>query len=308
MKYLLFLNRFEQDKNILIKKLENLGSKFIKQEENNLIIQSEDINELLKLQEIAKILQLSTDWKELNFNELKKDSLNSIKNLKQKTYKIQTKFYNKIKISAKSIYKHINPYLKHEGFIPKEESPELILYIEFKKENKNIFYRVSYSLANWYTPLNTSKLNYSNFAVVIENPTLVEEVSDLLRLCWIFKIPLYIITKDKRFDKLLKKAEEITKGIDYEKMKLVITNKLPTEYVLAGFSKLAKANEKELKIFLEKENKKIALVFGDDKFGLTSETRDKMNCMFRLTPEIKKPLRASHALSYVLGIYTSMKL
>ena len=53
---------------------------------------------------------------------------------------------------------------------------------------------------------------------------------------------------------------------------------------------------------------KIALVFGDDKYGLTQETRDKLNYCFRLTPEIKKPLRASHALSYVIGFYTAYKI
>ncbi|MDP3027312.1 MAG: hypothetical protein Q8N63_06395, partial [Nanoarchaeota archaeon] len=128
MKYILLLNKFEQ--NNLAKKLESLNIKILNKEEGNLIIKTENIDKLLELQEISKILKVTTDWKKFSFNTLKIDSLNSIKYLEQKNYKIQTKFYDKIKISAKSIYKHINPYLKHESFIPNEENPEIILYIE----------------------------------------------------------------------------------------------------------------------------------------------------------------------------------
>lgn len=306
MEYILLLNKFKQDN--LAKKLESLNIKILNKEEGNLIIKTENIDKLLELQEISKILKVTTDWKKFSFTTLKIDSLNSIKDLKQKNYKIQTKFYDKIKISAKSIYKHINPYLKYESFIPNEENPEIILYIEIKKENNQILYRLSHSLIEWYKIIKPIKMDYSKFIVVIENPSLVEEVSDFLRVCWIFKITLYIITKDIHFDKILKNAKEITKGIEYEKMKFVISNKIPEDYILVGFSKLARQNEIELKNLLKKENKKIALVFGDDKFGLTQETRDKMQYNFRLTPEIKKPLKASQALSYILGIYTSIKL
>ena len=306
MEYILLLNKFE--KNNLAKKLESLNVKVLAREKENLIIKTENIDKLLELQEISKILKLTTNWKEFSFNELKIDSLNSIKDLKQNNYKIQTKFYDKIKISAKSIYKHINPYLKHEGFMPNEENPEIILYVELKKENNKILYRISHSLIEWYKLLKPIKIDYSKFIIIIENPSLAEDVSDFLRVCWIFKIPLYIITKDIHFDKILKKAKDITKGIEYEKMKLIISNKLPEDCILVGFSKLARQNEVELKNLFKKETKKIALVFGDDKFGLNQETRDKMQYNFRLTPEIKKPLKASQALSYILGIYTSMNL
>ena len=88
---------------------------------------------------------------------------------------------------------------------------------------------------------------------------------------------------------------------------MTITNNLPKNITLIGFSKHAQKKEIELKEHL-KTKKPLALVFGDDKFGLSQETRDRMDIMFRLTPELKKPLRASHALSYVLGIYTSLKI
>lgn len=308
MKLLIFLNRFDKDKETIKYKLNKLNSKIISQEKENLILESESIKQLLSLQETSKIFKITTDWKILKFNQLKEDTLNSILESKVNNYKIQTKFHDKIKISAKSVYKHINPYLKHENFQVNGENPEVILYLEFKKENNNILCRVSYSLSEWYSPLNPTSTNYSNFVVIIENPVLVDEVSDFLRLCWIFKIPLYILTKNKDFERTLNKAKIITKGIDYTKMKLFIIKELPKEFILVGFSKLARENETNLSTFLSKEKRKIALVFGDDKFGLTQETRDKMNIMFRLTPDTKKPLRASHALSYILGIYTQLKM
>ena len=304
MQYLLYLNRFEKDKSTFDSKLVNLDIRIIKEEKYNFIIEAKKINELLKLEEVSRIFKIISDWKELRFDELKKDSLKAIKESGLKDYKIQTKFHDKIKISSKSIYKHINPYLKHDGFSFSEEG--VVIYVEFMKK-EDIFYRISYSLPEWFNTLNPVKVDYSKFIVIIENPSLVEEVSDFLRLCWIFKIPLCILTKNKDFDKILKKAKEITKGIDYDEMKLNISEKLPNGYTLVGFSKLARNNETGLKNILLKDEK-IALVFGDDKFGLSQGLRDKVKFMFRLTPEIKKPLRGSHALSYVLGLYSALKI
>lgn len=317
MQFIIFLNRFDKDKSILEEKLVKLGVKIISEEDDSLLVECSDVNGLLDMQEIAKVIKIYSGWKPLNFKALKEGSLNAAIESKCKSYKIQTKFLTKIKISAKSIYKHINPYLKHEGFSVSEDKAEVVLYIEFAKENDEIMYRISYALSAWYQPIASAFVNYSNFAVVIENPTLVDEVSDFLRLCWIFKIPLYILTSNRDFDKLLKKAQEITKGIDYSLMKLNIVDSLPNEYSYVGFSKLARENEKELKEFFVRNfdkdgkdsgNKKMAFVFGDDKFGMSQGLRDKMEYMFRLTPDLKKPLRGSHALSYVLGIYSCLKL
>ena len=224
-----------------------------------------------------------------------------------KSYFIEVKFHNKVPMSASSLYKHINPYLKHEGILVNEENGNII-YLEFKKINGILNYRLSYSKKEYWYKINNIDVDLSRFVVVIENPTLVSEVSDFLRLCWIFRLPLYILTGDKvGFGNILKKAKEETKGIDYEKFKLNIAEKIPTGFVLVGFSKHANRNEKYMKDVIFNDAK-IALVFGDDKYGLTQETRDKLNYCFRLTPEIKKPLRASHALSYVIGFYTAYKI
>ena len=304
MKVLIFLARFELDREKVKKKVggeKNVVFKDVKEGfevEGNL-----DLDKIKSLEEVEKIVLLKSDWKEFSFQSVKKDSLEALKE-ENKMYKIKVKFEDKIPISAKSLYKHINPYLKHEEFVPDEENWNTLLYLEIKKENAKILYRIGISKRKWWEKAVAFKVNMENLNVVLENPSLKEEVSDFLRLCWIFKLPLIIVTKNKEFEKVLKKAREETKGIEEEKLKIKIVEKFPTDGVLVGFSKHAVKNEKDLKEFFKKREK-IYLVFGDDKFGLTQEARESMNVSFRLTPEAKKPLRASHALAYILGLYAA---
>lgn len=308
MQFNVFLNRFDKDKAVIEKKFSDSGIMTISEKDNSLIVECSNVDKILSMQETAGVFKIVTGWKPLNFKRMNEDCLKAVSESGKKIYKIQTKFLQKIKISAKSVYKHINPYLKHEGFVVSEDKAEVILYVEFMKAESEIMYRVSYSLDYWHDIIGSAGVSYLRFVVVIENPSIAEEVSDFLRLCWIFKMKLYVVTKNRDFAKLLKKAKGITKGIDYNQFELEIRDKFPAGYVLAGFSKLARENEIELKEFFKKEDRKIALVFGDDKFGLTQESRNKMDYMFRLTPEIKKPLRASQALSYILGFFTRGKV
>ncbi len=302
MEYLILFNRFNLDKN---KFLQKINVKLIEDNENGSLVEGNlDLKEINNLQEVNSVFELVNNWKELDFRDLKKECLELVKEKKIKSYLIKTKFLDKIKISAKSVYKHINPYLKYDGFIVDEEDYDLLFYIEFRKEDKKVFYRLFYG---YKKEIKVIKMDLNKFTVVLENPSLVMEVSDFLRLCWIFKLPLIIVTKDKNFNSTLNKAKEETKGIEYDKMKLSVMNELPKDYTLIGFSKHAAENEEGL-IKLFKENKKFTLLFGDDKFGLSQEARDKLDYSFRLTPETKKPLRASHALSYVLGLYAGKNL
>ncbi len=306
MKYLLFLNRFNLDINKLKNKIILLDkSSLFLDEGKNIIVETKlNIEKLSGFQEISKLVVLFNDWKDFSFKTIKEDCLKLCKDKEIKNYFIETHFHNKVPISARSIYKHINPYLKYEGVLFQENSS--LIYIEFKKIDSKLNYRISYS--NSLNNSNILKIDMSKFIAVLENPNLVSEVSDFLRLCWIFKIQLHIITKDKiNFEKILKKAKEETKGIEYDKFKLIISDSLPKDYLLVGFSKHSDKNEKDMKNLILKD-KKIALIFGDDKFGLSQETRDKLDYCFRLTPEGKKPLRASHALSYILGFYTAYNL
>ena len=181
MKYLLFLNKFELDVNVLKNKLKNKVNNFTESEGRLVIESDQDISEELKqLHEVKKYYIISTEWKDLDFKRLKGDALRTIKNYK--TYIIETKFIDKMPISAKSVYKQINPYLKYEGITVDENNPEVVLYVEFKKENDKRYYRVCYNERQKMEKIKPIEMEYKNFYVVLEEPRIVEEISDFLRL------------------------------------------------------------------------------------------------------------------------------
>lgn len=302
MKYILFLNRFDFDINILKEKINKLVKDIkIFDEDKRLIVEAEnlDLDKLIKIEEINRIAIMHNEWRELNFKNLVNDCLNAFKKQNKKTFFVQVRFLSKIPISTKSIYKKVNAEFKKHNYQYKENG-ECIVYIEIKKDKK-VFYRVFVSTIGMWNKNFTFKLEMDKFIVVLENPGSVIEISDFLRICWIFKIPLYFLDTVSGFNPLLNKAKKMTKGIPYDEFRINIVKEIPKGYVKIGFSKNASNNENLLKDVLKKE--KIALFFGDEKFGLSQKIRDSMDYSIRLSPDLKKPLRASHALSYVLGFY-----
>lgn len=292
MKYLLVLNKFDLSKDMLKNKIKSklMDSKFY--EDDGLILETnEDINKILFMEEIEKILFLYKDWQQFDFKTFK----NNFNDLKMNTYLVKTKFLSKIPISAKSIIKKVNSSLKQSKY---SENPEKIIYIEFLKKEKP-YYRI---FATPYLSWEKFKMqkNKLNFEIVLENPEDKEEIKDFLRICHIFDLPLNILT-NKNIDNLINKAKQEAKGIPYENFTLNINKKL--EGIKIGFSINAKLDDTDFKQFYNKnKNNKINLIFGNEKFGLTQNLREKLDYSFRLTKEIKKPLRASHALSYILGL------
>ncbi len=309
MKLILFLNKFEIDRNILKTKIKELDKNAeFSDEDNSLLLTTQLKPEgLLNLQEISKVLILSTEWKNFSFKDLKEDCLRLCKNNNIKHFQIETKFYNKIPISNKSIYRHINPYLKHENILFVENGN--VIFIEIKKFEKTLKYRISYATQKLWNKSNPAETDFSNIYAVLEEPRLPEEISDFLRLCFIFKIPLIILTKDRsKIEKPLSKAKKITKGIDYENFDLRFLPYLSKDFIKVGFSKHSINNEKDLiNFFKENNDTKMCLVFGNDTYGLSQEVRDDLDYCFRLTPEAKKPLKANQALSYVLGVYAGLR-
>lgn len=307
MDYLLFLHKYEMDRTRMTKKLKALGARNIQEEEKGLFVQGNfTITDLTQLGEIREVYLLTTTWEKFGFVAMKKASLNALKDRPQKTYTIKTRFYQKIPLSARSIYKHVNPYLKHEGFHVVTDNPAVILYIEFKKEHEQLFYRVGIQPSEALKKNHALRIPMETLAVALEEPELVTEIADFIRVCYIFKLDLYILTKNEKMPQWVERAKRDVKGIAPE-FTVFITPELPKGYVKIGFTKHAKANEKNMQEYFT-QPKRTLLIFGNDKYGLSQHIREQLDYTYRLTPELKKPLRASHALSYVLGFYTHMKL
>src|SRR3989344_250987 len=150
MEYLLFLNRFELDKEKLKNKIKQLDN-FVKFEddEGRLLINTNLSPEIfLEFHEVSKLCIIFNYWKKFSFKHLKEDCLSLCEKNNIKNYFIETKFYNKIPISAKSLYKHINPYLKHENILFNENGD--IIYLEIKKIDGELSYRLSYSKKEYW--------------------------------------------------------------------------------------------------------------------------------------------------------------
>ena len=286
MKYLLILNRFDLDLDVLKKKLKARSlEKYVKQ---RVVIDSDlGLNRILGLHEVNECYQLYCDW--IRFSSFKDLSLNALKGYKgSKRYKVVVKFIEKCRFSSKEASKRINSYFKKEGYVFSDEGD--VLYVEFKKG----YYRIGYSKNVIMS--NVIKQDLSRFVVVLEKPSNVLEICDMFRLCWVFNVALVLLHPDEHALKLAKKE---TKGIDWNSFRLL--KAIPNGFVKIGFSKHCSKNENDL-VKVLKSKKKIALVFGNDKYGLTQGLRDKLDDCFRLTPCLRKPLRGSHALTYILGI------
>ena len=291
MRYLLILNKFELDVNSLKNKIKSKIKADFSQDEGLILETNNNINEILYFEEIEKILTMHKDWIKFDFKTFKQ----SFSDLNVKNYLVKIKFLSKIPVPSSSLVKRINSVLKSHN----EKNPESIIYVEFIKKNNIPYYRIFISKISHYEKFKMEK-NKSNIEIVLENPEDKEEIKDFLIICYIFNLPLNILS-NKDITSLINKAKQEAKGIPYENFTLNVNKKL--DGIKIGFSINSKLDENNFKeVYSKNKNKKINLVFGNEKFGLTQNLRNSLDYSFRLTKETKKPLRASHSLAYILGL------
>ncbi len=81
MQYILFLNRFEKDINVLKKKLADIGISLLSFNKNYAVVEGKNIEKASSLHEVANISKIIVDWKlfkTFDFDKLKKDALLTI--------------------------------------------------------------------------------------------------------------------------------------------------------------------------------------------------------------------------------------
>jgi len=280
MKYSLILNKFEIDLSKLKRKLKSF-------EIDKLTGRINTDNEV-ELEEVDKVLVLENE----NFFSLE-DLRKDISKIKFNEFNLRVKSYVKIPSGTikKKLYLVVNKKLN--------ENSENNVLIELFKEGK-IKYRI-------FTYKEIKSKPKNNLTVLIENPRLVEEISDFLRLCLIFNLEFKVIHDNKtEFETLLNKAKKLTKGKLSEFNVEVIKDLKELDYVKIGFSKHSKKNENEFVQFVKGNKKKLLFVFGNDTYGLSQKTRDSLDVSFSLGPDKVKPMKANQALAYVLGIYSNL--
>src|SRR3990167_2596484 len=268
MKYLLRLQKFDMDLELLEKKL---NCKILEKKKDRILVET-NLKNLHSFNEIMEIVILKQNWKDF---KTMKDFVEDCSTFINESYNIDVRFLEKNKFSAGHIKKKLNSFLKKKGLNYSNVGKKI--YIEFSGNQ----YRIGFLQENM---INLIKTKF-NLLVILENPLTVREVSDFFRVCKVFELPL-IVLGGKEVENLVENAKKLTKGID--------------------FSKLSNKNENDL-FEVMSDNNKIGLVFGNEKFGLSQELRDKLET-YRLTKSNTKPLLASQALTYILGIYFAKHL
>jgi len=295
MKCQLVLRKFDLNLGLLKSKINALKgvveSDFIK---DRLNVEIDNYRKLKYFKEIERILIFEKDMTSFSQESLRESVLRIAG--KFKDAKIKIKVYN-ARIPENAIKKKIIKLIKFN-----EDSENNLLIEVFN--DKGMYYRIL-SFKNEVKLGDKNK--YRNLSVLLEHPRLVEDVSDVLRLCLIFGLELKVIHNNKNeFLKLLNKAKSITKGklsefnVDVYRDLNEIKN-----FKKIGFSKNGNENEEKLKSVF-KSDEKILLVFGNDTFGLSQDSRDRVDMLIHLTPDYKKPLKANQALAYILGVYSSL--
>src|SRR3989338_24035 len=287
MKYLLRLQKFDMDLELLEKKL---NCKILEKKKDRILVET-NLKNLHSFNEIMEIVILKQNWKDF---KTMKDFVEDCSTIINESYNIDVRFLEKNKFSAGHIKKKLNSYLKKKGLNYSNVGKKI--YIEFSGNQ----YRIGFLQENM---INLIKTKF-NLLVILENPLTVREVSDFFRVCKVFELPL-IVLGGKEVENLVENAKKLTKGIDFSNFDLKVQNNLP-KMKLIGFSKLSNKNENDL-FEVMSDNNKIGLVFGNEKFGLSQELRDKLET-YRLTKSNTKPLLASQALTYILGIYFAKHL
>lgn len=306
MKYQFLLKRFDLDINKLKAKIYafSKGTFTLDTLTNRVQFTGDlDIQKASSLVEVLLVLVEEKQPDALKFDNLRKDLISIAK--KYKKVDIKVKLLSSIKISSSSLKKKLSNYLSR-SLIEVTDYANTTLLIELYKEKGAIIYRI-FSYTQKIKPKNISK--FSNITILIENPRLKEEISDFLRLSLIFNLTFKVIHDDKeQFNAMLNNAKRMTKGkLGNFKVEIIHDLNELKDYIKIGFSKHVNSNEQDLIKFLkENKNKKLLFIFGNDLYGLSQETRDKIPNMFSLTEEKVKPLKSSQALSYVLGIYSTL--
>ena len=293
----LILRKFDLDIGLLKKKLIGLGGVVELDIVNErLNVEIKDVKELNGLKEIESMLIEEKGKTGFKQESLRDDVLKIAGRFKDVNLKVKT--YPGFRIPENAIKK------KLVKLVNLNQDSENVLLIELFND-KGLFYRI-FSFQE--KKISMDKSRFANITVLIENPRLVDEISDFLRLCLIFGLKMKVIHGNKNeFIKMLNKAKSITKGrLSDFNVEVYHNLKEIKDCRKIGFSKNAGQDELQLKEFL-KQNKgrKLLLVFGNDTYGLSQESRDDCGGMFHLTPDYEKPLKANQALAYVLGLCSS---
>jgi len=142
--------------------------------------------------------------------------------------------------------------------------------------------------------------------LLIESPKTIGEISDFVRLSKTFKIKVYISTLND--PDCIKAISEFKSFNSFNKANIEIINfsdALRQNYVFIGFSMWGVDNISSVSS-LAKGDKKLLLLFGNEKRGLKKNTMDMCEKVIKIGNNSSEPLRATQAAAFALGYLQSV--
>ncbi|MFX0063598.1 MAG: TrmH family RNA methyltransferase [Candidatus Hermodarchaeota archaeon] len=265
---------------------------------------------------ISELYTLPGVWEISILDEFIADSLSEVINV-IKTYLTEhrlssNQIFPKIRIFKNTAFHRqalLDRWRKKIGSVISESEATTFLYIEAKQNLLRIGKIVPQVLSP--TPSFVPFTRY--LCLVLERPTTADEISDFIRICISFNLPLRLVLSSSDAS-LLEAAKKRAGGRGFPKVRITTYQSISKAVAgtkAYGFSLWTTKNEHDLKKVFRNwfdSPHKISLVFGNEKSGLSLETRQKIRETIHLGPPSSEPLRASQAASYILGLMLGISL
>ncbi|MFX1250338.1 MAG: TrmH family RNA methyltransferase [Promethearchaeota archaeon] len=265
---------------------------------------------------ISELYTLPGVWEISILDEFSADSLNKVISL-IKTYLTEHRLspnqvFPKIRIFKNTAFHKqalLDRWRKKIGSIISESEATSFLYIEAKQN----LLRIGQIVPQISSPAPSFAPFIKYLCLVLERPTTADEISDFIRLCISFSLPLHLVLSSSDAS-LLEEAKKRAGGRGFQKVRIATYQSISKAVAgtkAYGFSLWTGKNEHDLKEIFRNwvdSPHKISLVFGNEKAGLSLETRQQLRKIFHLGPSSSEPLRASQAASYILGLMVGTSL
>lgn len=195
-----------------------------------------------------------------------------------------------------------------------EESDESAfnVYLECKEEDSQVLGRLGFVYHDERKeslPLESISLpSITQMSVILFSPYTAIEIADFCRIKLNFDfVEILFSNENEKVPEVLEEtAKTVFKGIDKVKYEIIpslndFIGKNREKYLFLGFSLHATKNVNDLKRAMKESEKIPCIVIGNEVRGLEYKTQ-KMIDMYKLGTGSSEPLRASHVLTYVLGM------
>ncbi len=201
----------------------------------------------------------------------------------------------KIPLSSESDESTFNVYLEC-----KEDESQVVgrlgfIYLDEKKESTHL------------EPVSID--SNTQISVILFSPYTEIEIADFCRVSLNFNfLEVMFSNENNKVPDIIKETSKSAfKGIDKVTYKVIpsindFINRNRDKYLFLGFSLHASKNALDLKKALNNSKKIPCIVIGNEVRGLEYQTQ-KMMDMFKLGTGSSEPLRASHVITYVLGMF-----